>query len=278
MPYKCLMLLCLALCVVHLYSQDEVVTTFDKLVDNGSRINVVASSVHLIDFTVKLEGTLENMVGRIPLPAVCSVQGKSREVIDTFNAADEDKPYLYTIHGSATCGAVAKVVPQPFTHFRFPFNGLRTISQGPHGAFSHHSGNSVLAYDFLMPEGTPVLAARSGMVVGLRDDIVGHGPDGNFILIRHEDMSYGEYVHFRFHGVVVKLGDTVQMGQQIGWSGDTGFSTAPHLHFGSWYINKSAEIVCLPLRFKDESVAEPKAGDVVGIPLTSVTAASVAHP
>ena len=66
-----------------------------------------------------------------------------------------------------------------------------------------------------MPEGTPVHAARDGVVVGTKDDSNRGGSskkyewDANFVLIRHSDGTLGHYVHLQKGGVTVKVGDTV---------------------------------------------------------------------
>jgi murein DD-endopeptidase MepM/ murein hydrolase activator NlpD len=58
-----------------------------------------------------------------------------------------------------------------------------------------------------------------------------NGPYANYIIIRHDDGTYGNYLHFKQNGVVVNEGQRVTMGKLIGFSGNTGYSTDPHLHF-----------------------------------------------
>src|SRR5271167_1147398 len=88
-----------------------------------------------------------------------------------------------------------------------------------------------------MPIGTKVCAARSGVVVGLRQDSdVGGATEDfmhrdNYVIVRHSDGTYAEYRHFEKNGLLVALGANVQAGQPIGLSGMTGFTTRPHVHF-----------------------------------------------
>jgi murein DD-endopeptidase MepM/ murein hydrolase activator NlpD len=63
---------------------------------------------------------------------------------------------------------------------------------------------------------------------GLKDEMLS---EGNYLMIRHGDGTRANYWHFKKDGVLVNVGDTVQQGQLIGFSGNTGYSAFPHLHF-----------------------------------------------
>lgn len=107
------------------------------------------------------------------------------------------------------------------------------VVQGYGGMFSH---KNKAALDFAMPEGTPVYAAREGVIYSFKDDSNEGGPfskyekKANYIIIKHNDGSFGCYWHLQKSGVVVKDGIVVK-GQLIGYSGNTGFVLRPHLHF-----------------------------------------------
>jgi len=79
--------------------------------------------------------------------------------------------------------------------------------------------------DIAVPVGTPVRAAGGGVVTltGVRDDY------GVFVLLRHPDSYETLYGHAS--RILVRDGDSVSAGQVIALSGNTGRSTAPHLHF-----------------------------------------------
>jgi murein DD-endopeptidase MepM/ murein hydrolase activator NlpD len=107
------------------------------------------------------------------------------------------------------------------------------VVQGYGGLFSH---SYIAAIDFGMPVGTPVYASRGGIIYSYKDDSNEGGPfakyknKANYIIIKHEDGSFGCYWHLQKNGVLVKHG-YVSEGQQIGLSGATGLVFRPHLHF-----------------------------------------------
>jgi murein DD-endopeptidase MepM/ murein hydrolase activator NlpD len=107
------------------------------------------------------------------------------------------------------------------------------VVQGYGGLFSH---KHTAALDFGMPEGTPIYAAREGVVYHYKDNsdeggiLPKYKNKANFIIIQHADGSFGCYWHLKKDGVAVKSGP-VAKGQLIGYSGATGFIFKPHLHF-----------------------------------------------
>jgi murein DD-endopeptidase MepM/ murein hydrolase activator NlpD len=102
---------------------------------------------------------------------------------------------------------------------------------------SKMSHRDELSLDFKMKKGSKICAAREGVVIEARGDSDKGGlkeenlHDGNYIIIRHPDGSIAKYWHLEKDGVFVKVGDTVQKGQPIGASGNTGYTAFPHLHF-----------------------------------------------
>lgn len=143
------------------------------------------------------------------------------------------------------------------------------LGQSFEGTFSH-SGNAKYALDFMMPEGTPVLAAREGTVVRTHDQSDRGGPskkyadDSNYVIIRHDDGTLGEYAHLQKNGVLVEPGRKVRKGEEIGLSGNTGFSSGPHLHFMVTKVMEDGSSQSLPIRFRAGRgvVTDPREGEL----------------
>jgi murein DD-endopeptidase MepM/ murein hydrolase activator NlpD len=144
----------------------------------------------------------------------------------------DDSSYIYTL---------------PFEHNKKVF-----LIQGYESMFSHKGEK---ALDFKVKNGTKVCAARSGVVTAMRKDSDERGlkpenlSDGNYVYIRHGDGSEANYWHFKKEGVLVNVGDTVSTGQLIGYSGNTGYSAFPHLHFEVRGVDANGNYKQLPTRF-----------------------------
>jgi murein DD-endopeptidase MepM/ murein hydrolase activator NlpD len=106
------------------------------------------------------------------------------------------------------------------------------VNQGNCSGFGH-SGFWSYGYDFEMPIGTVVSAARAGVVDHAQDGAQdGDRSRTNLITIRHNDGTVALYSHLTLNGVHVTIGQNVVAGDVIGLSGDTGNTGGlPHLHF-----------------------------------------------
>jgi murein DD-endopeptidase MepM/ murein hydrolase activator NlpD len=128
------------------------------------------------------------------------------------------------------------------------------VDQGYGGRFSHTDPQNRYAVDFAADLGTPVLAARDGVVMQVERDfdkaglnLEKYGGRANFVRILHDDGTMAVYAHLQESGVLVHLGQRVRAGQQIGLSGNTGFTTGPHLHFVV-QVNRGMRLQSIPVR------------------------------
>lgn len=105
------------------------------------------------------------------------------------------------------------------------------------------------AIDFLVSEGTKIYAAKGGTVFEIKQSSNEGGKSKkyakdpmkylNFITIKHCKGEFSQYAHIKHKGALVKVNDKVRQGQPIALSGNTGFSTAPHLHFHVVKLNNT---------------------------------------
>jgi murein DD-endopeptidase MepM/ murein hydrolase activator NlpD len=208
------------------------------------------------DVTVTLEFELKNLSSTQPLPFSATVAPRTKVSVFTLNQIEpkEESSWSYTYF--ATWGSMSAAHDESSSYvLPYPSGQSFPVSQGFHGKYSH-TGGDCYSIDFKMPEGSPVHAARAGTVVGAKDDSnIGGGNkkyewDANFILIRHSDGTFGHYVHLQKAGVKVKVGDTVTAGQLIGYSGNTGHSTGPHLHFAVFKAQSGKQRETIPVKFR----------------------------
>ncbi len=108
------------------------------------------------------------------------------------------------------------------------------VLTGNCGQLATHQGIARYAYDFSLPVGTHVHAARAGTVIAVKEQFVdGNNVPGNenYIFIQHNGGTVARYYHLTRWGALVKLGQAVAQGELIGLSGNTGRSLSPSLHF-----------------------------------------------
>ena len=138
-----------------------------------------------------------------------------------------------------------------------PQNNTFLISQSFNGGFSHTEQPERYAVDFGMQLGTSVHAARSGVIFKVKEDYNFGGvaeyflDKANYLMILHDDGTYGIYAHILSGSVIAGIGDRVEVGQKIARSGNSGFSTGAHLHFVV-VRNVGLRIESIPFQFLGE--------------------------
>ena len=238
---------------------DDVVVTFTTR-QEGDTVHLIASSRDGMDATVTVNLDLQKLSSSQPLPCTVDLSGRRPTEVLVMRAVRPGTwRYNYRYDWRYGCRGGR---PDPATVYALPYRPQEThvLFQGNLGSASHGMGSeNEYAFDFTMPVGTPVCAARDGIVCDVRADSTLGGPDpsfkhcDNYVMIRHADGTYGEYVHLSTGGVLVRIGERVAAGQPIALSGQTGFTTGPYLHFSVFRVIDGRRRESLPIRFRLKS-------------------------
>jgi murein DD-endopeptidase MepM/ murein hydrolase activator NlpD len=153
---------------------------------------------------------------------------------------------------------------RPDQPYRLPY-ALSTsvrVSQAYPVVKTHGDPASQYAVDFVMPVGTDVFAARDGVVLEVASDFFEggtdlevDGPRANIVRVLHDDGTMALYVHLNWNTIRVVPGQRVRRGEYLADSGNTGFTTGPHLHFVV-QRNEGGSLVAVPLEFAGPSGPE----------------------
>jgi murein DD-endopeptidase MepM/ murein hydrolase activator NlpD len=226
-------------------------------IEKGDVFQVFARNLDFQDISIEIEFELENMsaVGGITQRHV--VLPNSDKLLTELTIIDpyQSSKYKYSFHyqnGNVDAEHNESVVYQlPYERGKTFYVGQSCDTNG-----THQGGSNREAVDFIMPVGTPIHAARDGVVVNYHrlSNSGGvssmHKDKGNFIEIRHSDGTVANYHHLRLMGVKVEKGQSVKRGDLIGRSGNTGFSTGPHLHFAVTKLSSVGLVDSVKVRFQ----------------------------
>jgi len=237
-------------------------------VDKKYYSDIVAKNRCHGEVTVWLDVQMANMASSKRLPITRTIPPRSKMRLVRLRVRNKRKGWKYqTLH---RCALGCPTSEHEDTYlYRLPYKTGESylVSQSFGGTISH-SGQHQYAVDFAMPEGTPICAARGGVVIASEvcSNINGLGDSfqdqANFLCIRHPDMTIGMYGHLKQFSIFVKPGDTVRRGDVIALSGNTGWSTGPHLHFAVHKVlgGDTGESVPFLLLCRRGVVSEPVEG------------------
>ncbi|OLY93461.1 Murein DD-endopeptidase MepM and murein hydrolase activator NlpD, contain LysM domain [Cnuella takakiae] len=228
-------LLLLSFCFAATTGAQINITLYSENNRNGATI--YADNNEHYPVSLQLNFTLENMRWRNYGQKVFVVPARAVHFrVTELEQELSSRGFRFSYNYRSVKGNVEGKGPDSTLVYDLPFQTGKgyQVMQGYNGRFSHQG---VYALDFQMDESSTITAAREGVIA----EVVSHNEGGcperacagmaNFITILHTDGSFTEYAHLKKNGALVKVGQKVKRGEPIGLSGNTGFSSAPHLHF-----------------------------------------------
>ena len=224
--------------------------------DVGGSTHFYVQNMEAADVTATLSLQMTNLSCSTNFPFTATFPGSQTVEAFTLSPVEAGIPWSFNYANSFTIGNNMAVHDDTYI-YSLPYMAGQSfrVTQGYHGKYSH-MGPDDYATDWKMPVGTPVHAARGGVVVKSKDDSDQGGPDRKFencancVLIQHVDGTIGIYAHLMKDGSRVRVGDNVKPGDLIALSGNTGFTSGPHLHFSVFKTKSGTERQSLPVRFK----------------------------
>lgn len=189
-------------------------------------------------------------------PFIWVVAGPADQLLLHMERADPSAGWAYHWRGNFVPGAPISDDALDLTDLGLPFQGGPfVVSQGFKGEHSHQHIQAHYALDIAMPEGTPIVAVRAGRVMSVENRFSRSGlnkayaGEANKVRVLHADGSMAVYGHLKTGSVEVQPGQMVERAQRLAQSGNTGFSSGPHLHFVV-QINRGKELVSVPFLFE----------------------------
>jgi len=225
--------------------------------DGGStRLTAVNECLCVVTFIVGFPGPDSNAA--VDPPVLTNhyyvLQPQTRQTV-LQRAQGQNPKAEFPYRWKAALGS-PEAVHAPAQPYRVPYGvGSRyLITQAFPSRITHGAPDSQYAIDFALPDGTPVYAAREGTVIYVRHDSFRGAPvpalldQANVVEVLHDDGTIGLYAHLHWDSIRVRVGAHVARGEYIANSGNTGFSSGPHLHFAV-IINERGNDVSVPVQF-----------------------------
>lgn len=205
---------------------EQVENGYDIYVDN-QELCPMSIKISFELSNLKVSGGNNNIYIASPL--------KNRQLLTKLIVSKKGKEYKFSYKYWTNFGNHVEDKYDSTFIYSLPFTKSNSfkVYQGYNGSFSHQNKN---ALDFTMQVGTKISAIRDGLVIKVVEKNSKNCSKeeckkyNNFIVIYHSDGTFAEYAHINKNGSIVNVGDTVSQNQIIGYSGNVGWSTGPHLH------------------------------------------------
>jgi murein DD-endopeptidase len=215
-----------------------------RAVTGEVRGDVAASAAVVEALSAAEAATLGGVLDRyLPSPDGTRNGDRYTLLIEHETFAGDDTPYNVRLLAFSYSGATLSVSAARHTDGRFytpdghdllppfdrqPFVGEYRVTSGYNKGRRHPVTGRVAPHrgtDFSMPVGTPIVAPANGTVV----EVDSHPLAGKFVVIEHSQGYSTRYLHLK--QALVQMGQSVQRGEQIALSGNSGLTTSPHLHY-----------------------------------------------
>lgn len=235
------------------FGQDELNLYTER---EGNTVTIYGDNPSGIPMTIDLKLNLTNMKtdfgaseGLFVIP-----QKAKRYKLATASSTIKNGRTGLSLESYIYIGDVTQKIDKDYI-YELPFESGKTytVSQGYNGRFSHHGEN---ALDFDLEVGEKVFAARGGIVYKVVEK---HSKSckraacqdyNNYITVYHNDGTFSEYSHLKQNGAIVEEGMSIKKGELIGLSGNTGWSSGPHLHFVVYKYTKEGERITMKTKFR----------------------------
>jgi murein DD-endopeptidase MepM/ murein hydrolase activator NlpD len=234
-------------------SRDQ--TVYVRKVASRDYVTLVVENHKAHDVTATLTIQANNVDLTWLKPETETYSGHSQTQAVRIVPTDPAKRWDYRYHFDWIKGSLhAEHDAEVLYHLPYESGTSHRVTQGHHGKLTHQ-GQEQYALDFAMTEGTPVYAARDGIVVDVKESSKAGGPRksykdlSNYVSIAHADGTIGEYHHLQHNSVLVEIGRRIKVGTVIALSGNTGYSTRPHLHFGVYSAVDATQLQSHPVIF-----------------------------
>lgn len=210
--------------------------------------------------------TVVSACGQLPTPSPNISPTNTLEPTRQAASTPTKTSMIFPTHTLSPCIVRASFGDPAQSPYILPFNVGKSyrVTQSycePDGGHANQ-----LAYDFRMPVGFDVIAARSGIVLGFidryPDGIDGPVIEHNYILIQHDDGSVAFYAHIEQDSIQLRVGEEVEQGQAIAKSGNSGMTGGlPHLHFGVYQFYPLQEGYDVAVSFRNaEGLLDSRGG------------------
>ncbi|MBL4574716.1 MAG: M23 family metallopeptidase [Opitutaceae bacterium] len=229
--------------------------------EKGDSLNFYVKNKSAVAITIDFDVKLFDLIADTE-QNVFVVEAKTEKKLFSLRRLNGSTEWVFHYDSNFRMGSAHSIHDDSY-RYRIPFEKGKLVEVTQGFEEKHrHSEELRYAIDWVVPEGTPVYAARGGVVIRLVEKYRKGGKEekyrtrGNCLFVLHSDGTIGAYLHFKRKGIVVKKGDRIEAGTLVGYSGNTGYSAEPHLHFDVRVPADGKTLKTFPVSFR--TAADPE--------------------